>query len=33
VLAEGDAIERKDIVYLAPLPLFTEKDVNSPQGG
>lgn len=27
VLAEGDAIERKDIVYLAPLPLFTEEDV------
>ncbi len=22
VLAEGDAIERKDIIYLAPLPLF-----------
>jgi adenine phosphoribosyltransferase len=27
VLAEGDAIARKDIVYLAPLPLFTEEDV------
>ena len=22
ILAEGDALERKDIVYLAPLPLF-----------
>jgi len=22
VLAEGDAISRKDITYLAPLPLF-----------
>ena len=22
VLAEGDALERKDIVYLAPLPVF-----------
>ncbi|MCL1806358.1 MAG: adenine phosphoribosyltransferase [Oscillospiraceae bacterium] len=28
VLAEGDAIEREDIVYLAPLPLFTEKEVH-----
>lgn len=25
VLAEGDAAERKDIVYLAPLPLFPRK--------
>ncbi|MCI8442319.1 MAG: adenine phosphoribosyltransferase [Provencibacterium sp.] len=23
VLAEGDAMERKDIIYLAPLPVFT----------
>jgi len=28
VLAEGDAAKRKDIVYLAPLPLFTETDVG-----
>ena len=27
VLAEGDAAKRKDIVYLAPLPLFTEAEV------
>lgn len=25
VLAEGDAKERKDIIYLAPLPLFPKK--------
>lgn len=25
ILAEGDAIERKDIFYLEPLPLFFEK--------
>ncbi len=25
VLAEGDAITRKDIIYLAPLPLFDSK--------
>ena len=25
ILAEGDAAERKDIVYLAPLPLFDAK--------
>jgi adenine phosphoribosyltransferase len=25
ILAEGDAIERKDITYLAPLPLFDAK--------
>ena len=24
VLAEGDAIDRKDITYLSPLPLFHE---------
>ncbi len=28
ILAEGDAIERKDITYLAPLPLF-DKDGNA----
>jgi adenine phosphoribosyltransferase len=28
VLAEGDAIERKDLIYLAPLPLFTEGEVS-----
>ena len=22
ILAEGDAIDRKDIIYLEPLPLF-----------
>jgi adenine phosphoribosyltransferase len=33
VLAEGDAIDRTDIVYLAPLPLFTEEEVNRPRGG
>ena len=27
VLAEGDAIAREDLVYLAPLPLF-DKDGN-----
>lgn len=27
ILAEGDAIDRKDIIYLAPLPLF-DKDGN-----
>ena len=27
ILAEGDAIDRKDITYLAPLPLF-DKDGN-----
>jgi adenine phosphoribosyltransferase len=27
VLAEGDAAKRGDIVFLAPLPLFTEADV------
>ena len=25
ILAEGDAIERKDITYLAPLPLFDKE--------
>ena len=24
ILAEGDAIGRKDIIYLAPLPLFNK---------
>ena len=28
ILAEGDAIDRKDITYLAPLPLF-DKDGNA----
>ena len=28
ILAEGDAIDRKDIIYLAPLPLF-DKDGNA----
>lgn len=28
ILAEGDAIDRKDIIYLAPLPLFN-KDGNA----
>ncbi len=28
ILAEGDAIARKDIIYLAPLPLF-DKDGNA----
>ena len=28
ILAEGDAIEREDITYLAPLPLF-DKDGNA----
>ncbi|MCL2019012.1 MAG: adenine phosphoribosyltransferase [Oscillospiraceae bacterium] len=27
VLAEGDAVKRSDIIYLAPLPLFTEEEV------
>jgi adenine phosphoribosyltransferase len=25
ILAEGDAIDRKDITYLAPLPLFDKE--------
>ena len=28
ILAEGDAIDRKDITYLAPLPLF-DKEGNA----
>jgi adenine phosphoribosyltransferase len=28
ILAEGDAIDRKDIIYLAPLPLF-DKEGNA----